>query len=190
MSDEPTTAAPPEPPPASDPPPPPAPESGSGGSGSENRTVMLVLSYLWILALIPFLFEKDDEEVKWHSKHGLVLTAAEIALWIVISIMNWILGAVLGPLACLGCVFFLVVWVGILVFRIMAINLERVPYLTAHFIQIDITKTEAHVLYQDMIAVSFNLEIVVSNCNSWRRCSLSSYSSVITKNIIRQKFER
>lgn len=71
------------------PPPPPA-----GGDG--NRTLMLVLSYLSLLALIPLLVEKEDREVQWHAKHGLVLFGAWIATWIVLSI--------LGQIPVLGCV--------------------------------------------------------------------------------------
>lgn len=41
---------------------------------------MLVLAYLGPLALIPFLMSKEDEEVLWHSKHGLVLFGAELVL--------------------------------------------------------------------------------------------------------------
>ena len=48
---------------------------------------MIVLSYLWILALVPLLVEKDDKEVQWHAKHGIVLMVAEIAFWIVFNIV-------------------------------------------------------------------------------------------------------
>src|SRR4029079_829226 len=64
---------------------------------SSNRNVMIVLSYLWLLALVPLLTEKEDREVQWHAKHGIVLMVAELALWIVISIM-------LGPLGIFGCI--------------------------------------------------------------------------------------
>ena len=42
------------------------------GSVSQNRSIMIVLSYLWLLALVPLLVEKDDREVQWHAKHGIV----------------------------------------------------------------------------------------------------------------------
>ena len=45
---------------------------------SPNRGVMIVLAYLWPLALVPLLVEKDDAEVQWHAKHGIVLMVAEI----------------------------------------------------------------------------------------------------------------
>ncbi|MEM8993235.1 MAG: DUF4870 domain-containing protein [Acidobacteriota bacterium] len=100
-----------------------------GGGVSENRQVFLVLSYLWILALIPFLVEKNDREVQWHAKHGLVLTAAELILWIALNIAQWAVGLVLGPLACFGCIAFVVLGVGQLVLHVMcivkALNGER-----------------------------------------------------------------
>ncbi len=34
------------------------------GAPSSNRTVMLILSYLGLLALVPLLVEKDDQEVQ------------------------------------------------------------------------------------------------------------------------------
>jgi hypothetical protein len=43
------------------------------GAVSSNRTIMIVLSYLWILAIVPLLVEKEDKEVQWHAKHGIVL---------------------------------------------------------------------------------------------------------------------
>ena len=45
-----------------------------------NRGVMIVLAYLWLLALVPLLVEKQDPEVQWHAKHGLVLMIAELLL--------------------------------------------------------------------------------------------------------------
>jgi uncharacterized membrane protein len=115
MSDEaqvpptPPSSAPP-PPPSSQPPSPPAGGGGGGGPASENRQLWIVLSYLWLLALIPFLVEKEDKEAQWHAKHGLVLTGAEIVVWIVFTILN-------SVLACLGCVLYLVVLAAVLIFR-------------------------------------------------------------------------
>ena len=75
---------------------------------------MIVLSYLWVLALVPFLVEKDDREVQWHAKHGLVITGIEIAAWILITVTNMVV-------ACLGCFIALPVFLVFLVVRIMAI---------------------------------------------------------------------
>jgi hypothetical protein len=43
-----------------------------------SRSVLIVLAYLWPLALVPLLVEKRDREVRWHARHGLVLMAAEV----------------------------------------------------------------------------------------------------------------
>ena len=40
--------------------PPPPPPAGKT-SGSSDRTLMVVLAYIWILGLIPLLVKKDDE---------------------------------------------------------------------------------------------------------------------------------
>ena len=83
MTDEqtPDSATPPPPPPPS-PPAPPPPESPPPGTASPetaspNRGLMVVLAYLWLLAIVPLLVEEQDPEVRWHAKHGLVLFGAE-----------------------------------------------------------------------------------------------------------------
>lgn len=57
---------------------------------------MIVLAYLWLLAPLPLLLERQDAEVRWHARHGLVLLGAEIALWLALSIAGAALGAVPG----------------------------------------------------------------------------------------------
>jgi uncharacterized membrane protein len=86
------------------------------GKVSQNRTVMIVLSYLWLLALIPLLVEKEDAEVQWHAKNGLVLTAAEFICWIVLTIL-----AFTPVLGCAIALIQLVLWLGVLVLHIVAI---------------------------------------------------------------------
>lgn len=96
--------------------PPPIP-TGSGAQSS-NRGVMIVLSYLWLLALVPLLVEKDDKEVQWHAKHGLVLVGAEIIFWIAVTIVQLALGTILGCVVSLLSIF---VWLAIVILHIMAI---------------------------------------------------------------------
>ena len=95
----PQDGAPPPPPPPAEP---PAQEPTAKEVVSENRNVMIVLSYLWLLALIPLLVDKEDREVQWHAKHGLVLTVVEVVVMIGLQVIVMILGAVSGGL---GCVF-------------------------------------------------------------------------------------
>lgn len=115
----------PPPPPPYNPPPPPPPYSGgpSGPAGpgtvSPNRTIMIVLSYLGLLALIPLLTEKEDQEVQWHAKHGLVLFAADIALIIILSILGSALAFV--DFGCSGCILQWIASIVIFVVHILAI---------------------------------------------------------------------
>jgi uncharacterized membrane protein len=95
--------------------PPPLP---AGGTQSSNRGVMIVLSYLWLLALVPLLVEKDDKEVQWHAKHGIVLMLAEIVFWIAVTIVQMALGTILG---CVVALMSLFLWVGIVALHIIAI---------------------------------------------------------------------
>ena len=93
---------------------------GSTGSTapSSNRNVMILLSYLWLLALIPLVVEKNDREVQWHAKNGLVLTGAEIVFWIVFQIVTFMLGSFLG---CLVAIFAPLIALAIVVLHVFAI---------------------------------------------------------------------
>ena len=88
---------------------------------SPNRGVMIVLAYLWPLALVPLLLEKRDPEVQWHAKHGLVLMVAELILIVGYVVVTSIVSmATLG----LGCVLSLLLvfgWIGILALHVVAI---------------------------------------------------------------------
>jgi uncharacterized membrane protein len=74
---------------------------------------MLVLAYLGVLAIIPLVVEKNDPEVQWHAKHGLVLFVAEIILGIVITMITHVM-----PFA--GCVLWMI-WPLILILHIVMI---------------------------------------------------------------------
>lgn len=83
------------PPPAA---PPPAAPPPSGVS--PNRQVMIVLSYIGLLALIPLLSEKEDREVQWHAKHGLVLFVSWIVLMVATQVVIIVLNQVSSSLGC------------------------------------------------------------------------------------------
>ena len=76
----------PPPPPQSTPPAPSAPTVPP--VPGQRNTGRLVLAYLGLLALIPLLTEKNDREVQWHAKNGLVFTAAFVVLWVGLSILS------------------------------------------------------------------------------------------------------
>ena len=85
---------------------------------SSNRNVMILLSYLWLLALVPLVVEKEDREVQWHAKHGLVLAGAELIFWIVFQIIMFVLGPYLG---CLLAIVVPLVVLGFVVLHVAAI---------------------------------------------------------------------
>lgn len=88
------------PPPPSYTPPPPPIGTPPTGTASPNRGIMLVLAYLGPLAVIPLVTEKNDPEVQWHAKHGLVLFVAYIILCVILGILVHI--PVFGCLVALG----------------------------------------------------------------------------------------
>ncbi len=88
---------------------------------SPNRTMMIVLAYLWVLAFIPLLVEKQDTEVQWHAKHGLVLMAAELVLIIAYILMTSIISLATFGLGCILVLLLIFAWIGILVLHVAAI---------------------------------------------------------------------
>jgi uncharacterized membrane protein len=88
---------------------------------SPNRSVMIVLSYLWVLALIPLLVEKQDAEVQWHAKHGLVLAIAELVLLFAYVMVTSIVSLATFGLGCVLSLLLVFAWVGILALHVVAI---------------------------------------------------------------------
>ncbi len=68
---------------------------------SGNRAAMVVLSYLWILALVPLIVAGEDREIQWHARNGIALMAAEFLFWIAFNI---VFGVTMG----IGCLGFLI----------------------------------------------------------------------------------
>lgn len=101
------------PPPSYTPPPPPTGTPPPSATVSPNRGLMLVLAYLPPLSIIPLVVEKDDREVQWHAKHGLVL----FVVWIILAVLITIITTFVPPA---GCVLWLV-WPLVFVFHIILI---------------------------------------------------------------------
>lgn len=118
---------PPTVPPATPPPPgggsyvpPPPPPGGPGPGASSDRTLMVVLSYLGLLALIPYLTKKEDSDIMWHAKNGLGLAIAEVILWVGLFILQIVAGRFMG----LGCgigAISCVIWLGVLALHVYCI---------------------------------------------------------------------
>jgi uncharacterized membrane protein len=88
---------------------------------SPNRGVMIVLAYLWLLALVPLLVERQDPEVQWHAKHGLVLMIAELILLFGYIVMTSIVSLATLGLGCVLSLFLVFGWVGVLALHVVAI---------------------------------------------------------------------
>ncbi|MBW8862809.1 MAG: hypothetical protein JF601_10655 [Acidobacteria bacterium] len=82
---------------------------------------MIVLAYLWALAIVPLLLEKQDAEVQWHAKHGLVLMAAELIVILAYGLMSSLVSLATLGLGCVLIVFLVFAWVGILALHVVAI---------------------------------------------------------------------
>ena len=79
---------------------------GGGDQVREQDKIQLVLSYLWILALIPLLTVKDSEYVKWHAKQGITFSIAAFVFFFIlgfIPIVN-ILACILAPASWVVCI--------------------------------------------------------------------------------------
>lgn len=118
------------------PPPPPPPYGGGPGAGgppSSDRTIMLVLSYVWFLSLIPLFTKREDPEVQWHAKNGFVLAVAITIIDIIFYVISYFLPSMVACLitfvpCALGIGYLIVCVIGI----IKAVNGQRmrIPVLT------------------------------------------------------------
>src|SRR4051812_29217937 len=93
----------------------------SAGEVSSNRGVMIVLAYLWPLAVVPLLLEKNDPEVQWHAKHGLVLMFAELIVIFGYVTMTSIVSLATLGLGCVLSLFLVFGFVAILALHVVAI---------------------------------------------------------------------
>lgn len=82
---------------------------------------MLVLAYLWPLAIVPLLLDKNDADLRWHAKHGLVLLSVELVLLIGFAILASLIGRAPFGVGCLLGLFVIFMWVAILSVHIAAI---------------------------------------------------------------------
>lgn len=83
-----------------------ADSSMTGSQHRGNRGVMLLLSYLPFLpfGIIPLLLEREDADLQWHAKHGIVLSVADVLVLLACLVIGLLFGALT---ALIGCVVWL-----------------------------------------------------------------------------------
>lgn len=81
------------------------------------RSWMLVLGYLPLFGLIPLAASRNDREVRWHARNGLLLFASVV----VVGAAATLIGVVVPRLSCLYGIAMLVVLVVYTVVVILAI---------------------------------------------------------------------
>ena len=131
MSDIPPPATPPPPGGGSYVPPPPPPPGGA--APGSDRTLMLVLSYLGLLALIPLLTKKEDPEVQWHAKNGLALAIAWVVVWVVFFVITFVLPwGIRAAFSVLACLVYLALFVVDIIAMVKAVGGQRfrIPVVT------------------------------------------------------------
>jgi uncharacterized membrane protein len=84
---------------------------------STRRAALLVLCYLPVLQVIALAVEKQDREVRWHARNGLLLFGAVAATGVAATL----LGLLLPSLGCLYGVLILFVIVAYALVSILAI---------------------------------------------------------------------
>jgi uncharacterized membrane protein len=98
---------------------------------------------LWPLAIVPLLVSKDDPEVQWHAKHGLVLAAAELLAVLALSVVATLLSVLaFGIGLALSVLFYILLWSAILIVHVLAmikalggsrLEIPGVSHYTARF---------------------------------------------------------
>ena len=64
----------------------------------EEDKVMLVFSYLWVLAVVPFMVTRR-EYVRWHAKQGLILCGVACLVFLAVIFVGAILATLTRVLA-------------------------------------------------------------------------------------------
>jgi hypothetical protein len=88
---------------------------------ASNRGLMIVLAYLWPLAIVPLVLEKDEPEIQWHAKHGLVLMIAELIVLLGFTMVTSLVSLATFGLGCALSIFVIFIWIAILAVHAIAI---------------------------------------------------------------------
>ena len=62
-----------------------------------SRSWMLVLCYLSFFGFLPLLLEKNNRQLRWHAKNGLLLFGGVVSF----GLLATLIGVLVPPLSCL-----------------------------------------------------------------------------------------
>jgi uncharacterized membrane protein len=60
---------------------------------NEEDKVMLIFSYLWVLAVVPFMVTRRGY-VRWHAKQGLILCGVACLVFLVVILFGAVLASI------------------------------------------------------------------------------------------------
>ncbi|MEO0255180.1 MAG: hypothetical protein ABIN20_07165 [candidate division WOR-3 bacterium] len=99
-----------------------------------DKRYIALLSYLWILFLIPLLIEPKDEFVKFHVKQGIVLFLFFVIIFIVGGVIPLIGWFVILPL---GLMYWFSLFV-LCIFNTLSGKKEKLPFIGKYADRINI----------------------------------------------------
>jgi uncharacterized membrane protein len=79
-----------------------------------SSRAMLILCYLAFLGVIPLLVARDDPEVRWHARNGLLLFGAVAGIALVATLVGTLLPA-------LGCLYAMLMFFVLVLYAFIAI---------------------------------------------------------------------
>lgn len=98
------------------------PQPDTDATHHHSKGVLLVLAYLPPFAVVPLLVEKDDPEVHWHAKHGIVLMVAEMLVLLSLFVVSLLVGLLTAGIGCGLLVLLPIPWLAFLVLHIVAVT--------------------------------------------------------------------
>jgi uncharacterized membrane protein len=78
--------------------------------GAPTNRIVAAVGYVPFLCFLPIFGRKDDEFARFHGKQSLILLAALVGIWVVIWIVDLLLGHILGSIFLIGALFRVIAW--------------------------------------------------------------------------------
>lgn len=76
-----------------------------------SNRMLAAIGYIPFLCFLPVFVNKDDDFARFHGKQSLVLLAGLIGCWVLIWLLDLILGGVLSHIFLIGVIFKVMSWI-------------------------------------------------------------------------------